>query len=178
MRDWLPEGHLALCIVDGVHPLDWSAVYAECESADDRGRRGYPPAMMVALLIYAYCVGKPSSRKIERATHEDVAFRVLSGDQHPDHDSISEFRQRPLRALGTLFAQRLQLCQKAGLVKLGPVAIDGTKMAANASKHKAMRYGRMGRPRRSCRSKWSGYWPRPSASTPRRTPRTARAREA
>jgi transposase len=100
LRDWLPEGHLALCIVDGVHQLDWSAVYAECERADDRGRRGYPPAMMVALLIYAYCVGKRSSRKIERATHEDVAFRVLSGDQHPDHDSISEFRKRPPASAG------------------------------------------------------------------------------
>jgi hypothetical protein len=100
--------------------------------------------MRVALLIDAYCVGKPSSRKIERATHQDVAFRVLSGDQHPDHDSIWEFRKRHLRALGALFAQGLQPCQKAGLVKLGHVAIDGTKMAANASKHKAMSDGRMG----------------------------------
>jgi hypothetical protein len=89
-------------------------------------------------------VGKPSSRKIERATFEDVAFRVLSADQHPDHDSIADFRKRHLEALGGLFGQVLVLCQKAGLVKLGHVAIDGTKMGANASKHKAMSYGRMG----------------------------------
>src|SRR4029077_9059851 len=143
MRDWLPEGHLALFVDDLVEQLDLRAIYTVYQSADDRGRRGDHPAMMVKLLVYAYCVGKPSSRKIERATYEEVAFRVLSGDQHPDHDSISDFRKRHLKALGALFAQVLVLCQKAGLVKLGHVAMDGTKMAANASKHKAMSYGRI-----------------------------------
>jgi hypothetical protein len=99
--------------------------------------------MMVKLLVYAYAVGKPSSRKIERATWEDVGFRVLSGDQHPDHDSIASFRRRHIEALGALFVQVLRLCQHAGLVKLGQVAIDGTKVKANASRHKAMSYGRM-----------------------------------
>ena len=99
--------------------------------------------MMVALLLYAYCVGKPSSRKIERATYEDVAFRVLTGDQHPDHDSIASFRKLHLEALAGLFTQVLRLCQKAGLVKLGHIAIDGSKVKANASKHKAMSYARM-----------------------------------
>ena len=143
MRDWLPERHLARFVDDLVDQLDLSAIYAVYQSADDRGRRGYHPAMMVKLLVYAYCVGKPSSRKIERATYEEVAFRVLSGDQHPDHDCIADFRKRHLKALGALFTQVLVLCQKAGLVKLGHVAIDGTKRAANASKHKAMSYGRM-----------------------------------
>ena len=144
MRAWLPEGHLALFVLDVVSELDLSAIYARYARRDDRGRAGYHPTMMVSLLIYAYCVGKPSSRKIERATYEDVGFRVLSGDRHPDHDSISTFRQMHLPALAGLFVQVLRLCQKAGLVKLGHVAIDGTKVAGNASKHKAMSYGRMG----------------------------------
>lgn len=143
MRDWLPEGHLALFIVDVVRALDLAEIRKVYEQGDGRGRPPYHPVMMVALLIYAYCMGKPSSRRIERATYEDVAFRVLSGDQHPDHDSIAEFRRRHLASLAGLFKQVLQLCQKAGLVKLGHVAIDGTKIKANASKHKAMSYDRM-----------------------------------
>lgn len=144
MRAWLPEGHLALFILDVVASLDLSKIYAFYEAKDARGRAGYHPAMMVALLLYGYCIGKPSSRRIERATYEDVGFRVLAGDQHPDHDSIAAFRKQHLEALSELFVQVLQLCQKAGLVKLGHIAIDGTKIKANASKHKAMSYERMG----------------------------------
>lgn len=144
MRSWLPEGHLALFVSDVVDSLDLSPILAVYDAKDDRGRAGYHPAMMVKLLVYAYCVGRPSSRKMERATYEDVAFRVLAGDQHPDHDSIAAFRQQHLEALAALFLQVLRLCQRAGLVKLGHVAIDGTKIGANASKHKAMSYGRMG----------------------------------
>jgi transposase len=143
MRDWLPEGHLALFVLDVVRTLDLSAIRETYEQGDGRGRPPYHPVMMVALLIYAYCTGKPSSRKIERATYEDVAFRVLSGDRHPDHDSIAEFRRRHLQALAGLFVQVLKLCEKAGLVKLGHVALDGTKIKANASKHKAQSYERM-----------------------------------
>ncbi len=143
MRDWLPEGHLALFLLDVVLELDLSAITRVHESKDTRGRAGYHPVMMVSLLLYAYCVGKPSSRRIERATYEDVAFRVLAGNEHPDHDSIADFRKRHLAALSGLFMQVLRLCQKAGLVKLGHIAIDGTKMKANASKHKAMSYDRM-----------------------------------
>ena len=143
MRDWLPEGHLALFISDVVEELDLSAIYATYQRRDVRGRSAYHPGMMARLLIYGYCVGIPSSRRIEKATHEDVAFRVLAGDQHPDHDSIATFRKEHLSSLAGLFLQVLHLCQKAGLVKLGHIAIDGTKMKANASKHKAMSYGRM-----------------------------------
>lgn len=96
------------------------------------------------LLIYGYCRGVASSRRIERATHEDVAFRYLTTDQHPDHDTIAAFRQEHLGSLAQLFVQVVRLCQRAGLVKLGHVALDGTKIKANASKHKAMSYGRMG----------------------------------
>ena len=143
MREWLPEGHLALFLLDVVSELDLSAIERVYQAKDTRGRAGYHPVMMVAVLLYAYCVGKPSSRRIERATYEDVAFRVLAGDQHPDHDSIASFRKLHLAALSGLFMQVLRLCQKAGLVKLGHISIDGTKVKANASKHKAMSYERM-----------------------------------
>jgi transposase len=143
MRQWVPEGHLALFLLDVVNQLDLTEILGVYERGDGRGQPPYHPVMMVTLLLYAYCTGKPSSRRIERATHEEVPYRVLAGDQHPDHDSIAAFRQRHLRALARLFVQVLQLCEAAGLVKLGHVALDGTKIKANASKHKAMSYQRM-----------------------------------
>jgi len=97
----------------------------------------------ICLLLYAYCIGVPSSRKIEKRTYEDIAFRVIAANRHPDHASICDFRKRHIKALAALFVQILRLCQEAGLVKLGHVALDGTKIKANASKHKAMSYGRM-----------------------------------
>jgi transposase len=126
-----------------VDVLDLSAIVGSYESGDGRGRPPYHPLMMVKLLVYGYCIGKVSSRKLEQATHEDVAFRVLACNQHPDHDSIAEFRKRHLGELAGLFVQVLKLCERAGLVKLGHVAIDGSKLRANASKHKAMSYQRM-----------------------------------
>ena len=143
LREWLPDDDVALFLSDVVDALDLSAIYAAYAQGDRRGQPPYHPAMMVKLLLYGYCTGVPSSRKIERATYRDVAFRVLAGDQHPDHDSIAEFRRRHLDALAGLFVQVLRLCQGAGLVKLGHVALDGTKMPANASKHTAMSYARM-----------------------------------
>jgi transposase/ribosomal protein L5 len=142
LHDWLPEGHLARFIADVTEELDLGAIYRSYEG-DGRGKAAYEPLMMLRVLLYGYCRGVASSRKIERATYEDVAFRFLSADTHPDHDTIAAFRKRHLDALAGLFLQVLQLCQKAGLVKLGHVAIDGTKMKANASKHKAMSYDRM-----------------------------------
>lgn len=143
MREWLPENHLAHFILDVVETLDLGDILVVYRCQDGRGRPAYHPKMMVGLLIYAYCMGKPSSRKIERATYEDVAYRVISGDQHPDHDTIAVFRRQHLNGLSGLFVQVLLLCQEAGLVKLGHVALDGTKVKANASKHKAMSYSRM-----------------------------------
>lgn len=143
MRDWLPEGHLAWFVSDVVDSLDLSAVLAAYEKQELRGRPGYDPTMLVKLLLYAYCVGRPSSRRIERATYEEVPFRVLTGAQHPDHASIAAFRRRHLPALAGLFLQVLVLCRKAGLVKLGHVALDGTKVRASASRHKAMSYARL-----------------------------------
>ena len=144
LQDWLPEGHLALFISDVVdQALDLTPILATYDTGDGRGQPPYHPALMVKLLLYAYCTGKPSSRRIEQATYEEVPYRVLAANQHPDHDSLAAFRQQHLPALAGLFTQVLALCQQAGLVKLGHVALDGTKVLANASKHKAMSYGRM-----------------------------------
>nr|WP_228007094.1 transposase [Cyanobium sp. LEGE 06143] len=123
--------------------MDLSQVLLPAQAKDPRGEKGFDPRMMTMLLLYAYCVGIVSSRKIERACYEDLAFRVLTGNQQPDHSRISEFRRRNLDALSDLFIQILRLCQKAGMVSLGHVALDGTKMQANASKHKAMSHERM-----------------------------------
>jgi transposase len=144
LHDWLPENHLARFLVDVVETLDLSAIHASYDAGDGRGQSAYAPAMMVRVLLYGYSTGTYSSRKIQSKTFEDVAFRFLSADEHPDHSTLAEFRKRHLQALAELFTQALQLCQKAGLVKLGHVAIDGTKLQGNASKHKAMSYGRMG----------------------------------
>ena len=136
LRSWLSEGHLALFVSDVVDVLDLSPILDDYERGDGRGYPPYHLVMMVKLLVYGYCTGKVSSRKIENATWEDVAFRVLSGNQQPDHDSIADFRRRHLRALAGLFVQVLKLCQEAGLVKLGQVSVDGSKVKANASRHR------------------------------------------
>lgn len=143
LLEWLPEDHLVHFILDIVATLNISEIDAYYQKKSSRGAPPHHPRMMVALLLYAYCVGVPSSRKIEQRTREDVAFRILAGNTHPDYSCISEFRRIHLKALEKLFLQVLALCQKAGLVKLGVVALDGTKMKANASKHKAMSYQRM-----------------------------------
>jgi len=143
MNDWLPEGHPASLIREVVGRLDLSAIYAAYADGAKGGKPPCDPRMMTGLLLYAYCKGVRSSRKIEEATYEWVPFRVLAADQHPDHDTICEFRKRHLGALSDLFVQVLDICREAGMAKLGHVAFDGTKVLANASKHKAMSYGRM-----------------------------------
>jgi transposase len=130
-------------LLDLVDELDLSQVLIPAQAKDPRGEKGFDPRMMTLLLLYAYCVGIVSSRRIERACYEDLAFRVLTANQQPDHSRISEFRRRNLDALKGLFVQILRLCQKAGMVSLGHVALDGTKVQANASKHKAMSHERM-----------------------------------
>jgi transposase len=143
LHDWLPDNHLSRFLADVVNALDLGAIYLSYEEKDGRGMSAYAPAMMVRVLLYGYATGVYSSRKIQAKSYDDVAFRFLSADEHPDHSTLAEFRKRHLHALAGLFTQALQLCAKAGLVKLGHVAIDGTKIKANASKHKAMSYGRM-----------------------------------
>ena len=140
LNDWLPEGHLARFLSDVVAEMDLRAIYRSYEEKDGRGQAAYHPVMMVKLLLYGYCVGVVSSRKIEAATYDHVAFRYLAANEHPDHDSIAEFRRRHLGAMMALFLEVLKLCRKAGLVKLGHVALDGTKIKANASRHRNCSY--------------------------------------
>ena len=142
LGEWVPEGDLAHFVSDLVEDaLDLSVIYASYES--ERGYPPYDPRLMVKLLVYGYANGVCSSRKLERATHRDVAIRMLCAGQHPDYRSIARFRARHLDALSELFVQALRLCSKAGLVKLGSLALDGTKLRANASRRKAMSYERM-----------------------------------
>lgn len=142
MKQWLPEDDLAYFIMEVVKHLDLSAIYDSYDCSKG-GQPAFDPRMMTSLLLYAYCVGIASSRKIEKAAYYQIPFRVLTADQQPDHDTIAEFRKRHLKALSGLFVEALRLCQKVGLVRLGHVSLDGTKIKANASKHKAMSYGRM-----------------------------------
>jgi transposase len=140
--EWLPANHSVFFLLDMAAELDLPAIYAVYEARDPRGVKAYDLRMMVVLLLYAYCVGIPSFGWIERACWEDAAFRVLTGNQQPDYSRISDFRLVHLDALAGLFVQVLRLCQKAGLVSLGNVALNGTKVKANASKHKAMSHER------------------------------------
>jgi transposase len=133
VRDWLPEGHLAWFVIDAVGEMDLSAFYGAYR-ADGHGRAAYEPSMMVALLLYAYARGVRSSRAIERACEEDIACRVLAANQKPDHATLARFVERHEGALASLFSEVLGLCAEAGLVRAGVIAIDGTKVAANASR--------------------------------------------
>lgn len=141
-RDWLPEGHLAFFIADTVAALDLSALYAPYEG-DGRRNQPFDPQMMVTVLVYAYATGTFSSRKIARKLHEDVAYRVLGAGNFPAHRTVADFRRLHLQTFTALFVQVVQIAREAGVVQLGTVAIDGTKVHANASKRKAMSYARM-----------------------------------
>ena len=142
LQEWLPDDHLAYFISDVVDQLELSEITARYER-ERRGGPPYHPRMMVKVLVYGYCVGVASSRRIAQRLHEDIAFRVLAANNTPDFRTISDFRKDNLEALSGLFVQVLSLCRQSGLVKLGHVALDGTKVRANASKHRAMSYGRM-----------------------------------
>src|SRR3954452_17895500 len=142
IQGWVPDGHLARFVSDLVdEALDLSAIYGAYE--EERGFPPYDPRLMVKLLIYGYATATPSSRKLEERTYTDVAVRFLCAVQHPDFRPIARFRKRHMDALAELFVQALRLCRQAGLVGLGTLALDRTKLRANASRHKAMSYGRM-----------------------------------
>ena len=141
-QEWLPEGHLAYFISDTVGILDLSAFHERYAGGGPRNQPFYP-AMMVKVLIYGYATGVFSSRKIARKLHEDIAFRVLAADNFPGHRTISDLRANHLEALAGLFVQVVELAQECGLVRLGTIAVDGTKVKANANRHKAMSYKRM-----------------------------------
>jgi len=150
LQDWLPENHLVYFVGDVVDQIDLSDIESYYED-EDRGQPPYHPRMMTKILVYAYCVGVFSSRKIQKRLLEDVAFRVLAANNQPDFRTISDFRKIHHKALDGLFQQVLRLALEVGAIKLGRVALDGTKVKANASKHKAMSYARMKEDERSLR---------------------------
>src|SRR6516162_802628 len=144
LRDWLPEDHLAWTILGSVAEMDLSAFYGAYR-ADGHGRPAYEPAMMVALLLYAYARGNRSSRGIERACVEDVAYRVIAANRKPDHSTIAEFRKRHEEAIAGLFSEVLALCAEAGLAKVGVIAVDGAKVQASASRFANLDYEQIAR---------------------------------
>ena len=144
LREWLPSEHLAWLVLDAVEEMDLSAFYASYRH-DGHGRAAHEPAMMVALLLYAYCKGQRSSRVIERECTDDVACRVIAANQRPDHTTIARFRQRHEDSLARLFGEVLAICAQAGLVSVGVIAIDGTKVHANASHHANRDYEQLAR---------------------------------
>ena len=137
VQDWLPEGHLARFVVEIVEQLDLRSLKA---SYAGRGSQPYHPAMLLALLFYGYSTGVFSSRKLERSTYDSVAFRFIAANRHPDHDTIATFRKRFLKELSGLFVQILMIARQMNMLKLGSVSLDGSKVKANASKHKALSY--------------------------------------
>src|SRR3954451_7358933 len=158
LREWLPEGHLAWFVIDAVAALDLSAFLAGYR-VDGHGRPGHDPAMMVALLLYGYAIGERSSRRLERRCVEDVATRVICANEAPDHTTIARFRQRHERALAGLFGEVLALCADAGLVRVGMIAVDGTKARPTPRRRRRATTNRS-RARSS---------PRPTRSTPKKT---------
>jgi transposase len=144
VREWLPEDHLAWFVIDAVGEMDLDAFYAAYR-VDGRSRPAYDPAMMVGMLLYAYARGTRSSREIERACAEDVAFRVIAAQQRPDHATIARFIERHEDAIAGLFGEVLSLCAKQGLAKVGVIAVDGTKVPANASRNANLDYERIAR---------------------------------
>jgi len=138
IQEWLPESHLARFVVEVVGQLDLSRIEA---AYDGRGSKAYHPAMLLSLLFYGYATGIFSSRKLEAATYDSIAFRYICANEQPDHDTIATFRRRFLSELEPLFLQILLIARQAGLLTMGSVSLDGSKVKANASKHKALSYG-------------------------------------
>src|SRR6201993_87593 len=140
--EWLPEKHLARFVVDVIASLDLRAMTGSYRGC---GEASYHPAVLLGILVYGYATGVFSSRKLERATYDSVAFRFVAANQHPDHDTIAAFRRRFLKPIEALFVQVLQLAREIGVLKLGTIALDGTKIHANASRHSALSYEHAGK---------------------------------
>ncbi len=174
LQDWLPPHHLARFVAEVVEELDLGAIYAGYERKDGRGLAADHPAMLTRVLLYAYCVGMTSSRRIEKATYADVAVRFLAADRHADHNTIAAFRQEYVQPLAELFRQALRLCQRAGLVKLGNVARDGTNLRANASRERSVSAARTAEQKKE----WQTGDTRLSACRPKQQRNRLRLRQA
>ncbi len=140
--EWLPEKHLARFVVEVIDGLDLSAMTGSCRGS---GSASYHPALLLGILVYGYATGVFSSRKLERATYDSVAFRFITANEHPDHDTIAAFRRRFLKEIEGLFVRVLELAREMGMLKMGTVALDGTKIHANASRHSALSYEHAGK---------------------------------
>src|ERR1700716_3867372 len=140
--EWLPEKHLARFVGEGIHGLELRAMGGSYRCS---GSASYPPALLLGIRVYGYATGVFSSRKLERATYDSVAFRFIAANQHPDHDTIAAFRRRFLKDIEALFVKVLLLAREMGVLKLGTVALDGTKIHANASRHSALSYEHAGK---------------------------------
>lgn len=166
--EWLPANHLARFVVEVIEQLDLSALTRQYSG---RGSAAHHPAVLLGLLVYGYASGVHSSRKIERATYDSVAFRFVAANTHPDHDTLATFRRRFLKEIEALFVQVLVLAREMKLLKLGHIALDGTKIEANASKHKALSWAHANkRSRLSCARRCRRCWRWPRAATPRPWP--------
>jgi len=155
LQEWLPEGHLVYFVSEVVDQLDLSAVHA-VYGGEKRGQPPYDPRLMIKLLVYGYCTGVFSSRRMQKRLQEDIPFRVLAAGNDPDFRTISDFRKIHIATLQNLFEQVLEMALESGAVKLGRVSVDGTKVKANASKHKAMSYGRMQEKQKQLREEVKG----------------------
>src|SRR5258705_11035619 len=140
--EWLPEKHLARFVVEGIDGMDLGATSGSYRGS---GSASYHPRMLLGILVYGYATGVFSSRKLGRATYDSVAFRFIAGNDHPDHDTIATFRRRFLKEIEGLFVQVLELAREMGMLKMGTVALDGTKIHANASRHSALSYEHAGK---------------------------------
>ncbi len=159
--EWLPKRHLARFVVEIIGQLDLGAMTSRYRGS---GEKSYHPELLLGLIVYGYATGVFSSRKLERATYDSVAFRFVAANEHPDHDTIANFRHRFIKQIEPLFVQVLALAREMGMLKLGTVALDGTKIHANASRHSALT-GLPARSRRSCTKKSPGCWRRPRLPT-------------
>lgn len=155
LRDVLPPDHLARFLVDMVAQLDLNPIY---KKYSDQGAPPYAPEILLVLLFYGYATGVFSSRRIERATYEVIPFRYIAGDMHPDHDTIAHFRRQNLGELQELFVQILLIAQTMGVLKLGNISLDGSKIHADAAKSKAVSYKRLVAIEANCSNKWPNCW--------------------
>jgi transposase len=171
--EWLPERHLARFVVEVIEGLDLRAFIGSYRGS---GSASYHPEMLLGLLVYGYATGVFSSRKLERATYDSVAFRFIAANDHPDHDTIATFRRRFLKEIEGLFVKILLLAREMGVLSLGTVALDGTKIHANASRHSALSYEQVGKLEAQLKAEVGSCWPRPRRQTRRMFPTGCRSR--